>query len=212
MADTDPTNDELTTSVPTPSPSSTPTSPLDSLTQPGVSASIPTQSSTPPDSLIPDDVSSPSPELNSPAALDAQPLTPTPSFTPPTPPVTPASNSAITPDSTMTAAPSPVQPTPEAAVTSPTAPTPQSAAPANLTEGIGSGKYKVIILPEKCIGAASCVAVAPKAFRLNEQQIAEVLPTISQESDDNLLLAAQSCPTMAIEVIDTETGQKIWPK
>jgi ferredoxin len=199
MADTDPTNDELTTSIPTPSPSSTSTSPLDSLTQPGVLASIPTQSSTPSDSLIPDDVSSPSPELNSPAALDAQPLTP-------------ASNSAITPDSTMTAAPSPVQPTPEAAVTSPTAPTPQSAAPANLTEGIGSGKYKVIILPEKCIGAASCVAVAPKAFRLNEQQIAEVLPTISQESDDNLLLAAQSCPTMAIEVIDTETGQKIWPK
>lgn len=80
------------------------------------------------------------------------------------------------------------------------------------TEGKGAGRYRVRVIPDKCIGAASCVAVAPKAFKLNEQQIAVVLPTINQESDENLLLAAQSCPTMAIEVFDNETGEQVWPK
>lgn len=76
----------------------------------------------------------------------------------------------------------------------------------------GAGKYQVRVINEKCIGAASCVAVAPKAFKLNEQQIAEVLASASEESDENLLLAAQSCPTMAIEIIDSETGKKVWPR
>lgn len=79
-------------------------------------------------------------------------------------------------------------------------------------EGIGSGKYKVVVLKDKCIGAASCVAVSPKTFELNDQQIAKVLPTVKTETDENLLLAAQSCPTLAIEVYDTATGEKIWPK
>jgi ferredoxin len=79
-------------------------------------------------------------------------------------------------------------------------------------EGKGGGKYQVKIIPDKCIGAASCVAVAPKAFKLNDQQIVTVLPSINEETDENLLLAAQSCPTMAIEIVDTETGQKVWPK
>ena len=30
--------------------------------------------------------------------------------------------------------------------------------------------------------------------------------------DEEKLLAAQSCPTSAIEVYDTKTGTKIWPK
>ena len=89
---------------------------------------------------------------------------------------------------------------------------PQTPALKEVFEGKGAGKYRVVIIKDKCIGAASCVAVAPQAFKLNDQQIAEVLPTIGQETDENLLLAAQSCPTLAIEVYDTETGEKVWPK
>lgn len=72
------------------------------------------------------------------------------------------------------------------------------------------GKYLVQVINEKCIGAASCVAIAGKVFQLNEQNIAEV---ISQDgnSDDDKLLAAQSCPTGAIIVTDTTTGQQVWP-
>ncbi len=72
-------------------------------------------------------------------------------------------------------------------------------------------KYQVKVDVEKCIGAASCVAVAVKTFLLNQENKAEV---ISQDgnNDQEKMLAAQSCPTGAIEVIDTTTGEKVWPK
>lgn len=72
------------------------------------------------------------------------------------------------------------------------------------------GRYEVKVDRTKCIGAASCVAIAPKIFELDETNIAKV---ISQEGDpdDMKLLAAQSCPTMAISVTDTQTGQQVWP-
>ncbi len=72
------------------------------------------------------------------------------------------------------------------------------------------GKYKVEVIRDKCIGAASCVAIAPKVFQLDEEQIAKV---ISQDGndDDTKLLAAQSCPTTAIVVTNLETGEQVWP-
>lgn len=72
------------------------------------------------------------------------------------------------------------------------------------------GRYKVEVIRSKCISAASCVAIAPKVFQLDEEGIAVV---ISQdgESDDIKLLAAQSCPTAAIVVTDTNTNQQVWP-
>lgn len=72
-------------------------------------------------------------------------------------------------------------------------------------------KYWVRVVKDKCIGAASCVAVAEGVFRLNDGAIAEV---IDQDGnvDEEKLLAAQSCPTAAIEVIDTQTGEVVWPK
>jgi ferredoxin len=72
------------------------------------------------------------------------------------------------------------------------------------------GKYLVEVINDKCIGAASCAAIAPGVFEMSEENIAQV---ISQDGDDDetKLLAAQSCPTSAIIVTDTETGHKVWP-
>lgn len=72
-------------------------------------------------------------------------------------------------------------------------------------------KYQVKVINDKCIGAASCVAVAAMTFKLNDKNIAEI---IDQDGnvDEEKLLAAQSCPTVAIEVTDTTTGEMIWPK
>ena len=72
------------------------------------------------------------------------------------------------------------------------------------------GKYQVSVINDKCISAASCVAIAPGVFELDEEGIAKV---ISQDGDDDetKLLAAQSCPTSAIVVVDTETGTQVWP-
>lgn len=74
-----------------------------------------------------------------------------------------------------------------------------------------STRYQVKVDVEKCIGAASCVAVAALTFKLNDDNKAEVL---SQDgnSDNEKMLGAQSCPTGAIEVIDIQTGDKLWPK
>jgi ferredoxin len=91
--------------------------------------------------------------------------------------------------------------------TSPVAPT----SPAAAVQSKQIGKYHVEVIREKCIGAGSCVAIAPAVFAFDEKNIAKV---ISQdgEDDDTKLLAAQSCPTMAIVITDTETGQQVWPR
>jgi ferredoxin len=72
------------------------------------------------------------------------------------------------------------------------------------------GKYKVEVIREKCISAGSCVAIAPGVFDLDEEGIAVILSQDGND-DDTKLLAAQSCPTAAIIVTDTETGKQVWP-
>lgn len=70
------------------------------------------------------------------------------------------------------------------------------------------GKYTIKILPSKCIAAASCIAISPEVFKLNEQNIAEIIKG-GVDDADNILLAAQSCPTGAIELYEGET--QVWP-
>ena len=73
------------------------------------------------------------------------------------------------------------------------------------------GRYTVKVIRDKCIGAASCIAVAPQTFKLDDENKAIILAQ-KMDSDENLLLSAQSCPTAAIIVTDDETGEQIWPK
>ena len=61
-----------------------------------------------------------------------------------------------------------------------------------------------------CIGAASCVAVAPKAFALDGQAIAVILDTAEEEDNSALLDAAKSCPVDAI-IITGKDGKQIHP-
>ena len=72
------------------------------------------------------------------------------------------------------------------------------------------GKYQVKVIKDKCISAASCVAIAPEVFQLDEDEIAYVVSQDGRD-DETKLLAAQSCPTMAVIVTDTETGEQVWP-
>lgn len=142
---------------------------------------------------------------------------PTDSAPPPSTPAIPVTPSTDSQSPTVPTTPPavPVAPPSEPVTPPPVAPTQPSTPPitdGEVFEGKGSGKYRVVVLKDKCIGAASCVAVSPKTFELNDQQIAKVLPTVNTETDENLLLAAQSCPTLAIEVYDTTTGEKVWPK
>lgn len=61
-----------------------------------------------------------------------------------------------------------------------------------------------------CIGAATCVALAPKAYVLDSEAKAVYLDTASDESDEALLDAAKGCPVGAIKIID-DTGKQIFP-
>lgn len=72
-------------------------------------------------------------------------------------------------------------------------------------------KYQVVVDQNKCIGAAGCVAAAMLTFRLNLDKKSEIIDQ-DGNSDTEKLTAAQTCPTGAIMIVDTETGQKMWPK
>jgi len=72
------------------------------------------------------------------------------------------------------------------------------------------GKYKVQVVRDLCIGAASCIALSPSTFQLDNENKAVILDG-ADETPENLLMAAQSCPTKAIIITDTETGEQVWP-
>lgn len=85
-------------------------------------------------------------------------------------------------------------------------------------------KLRIVVDPDLCIGAASCVTIAPETFQLNVENKAEVLdhgreigePTYertieaTEEEKDTIILAAQSCPTLAITIFD-ESGTQLYP-
>ncbi|MGE5041311.1 MAG: ferredoxin [Candidatus Levyibacteriota bacterium] len=72
------------------------------------------------------------------------------------------------------------------------------------------GKYKVKVIRDLCIGAASCVAVSPNIFKLDGENKA-IIQEGQTDAEENILMAAQSCPTKAIIIIDTTTNQQVWP-
>lgn len=61
-----------------------------------------------------------------------------------------------------------------------------------------------------CIGAATCIVLAPKAWALDDEAKAIILDTTEEETDEALLEAAKGCPVMAIFITD-ENGKQIYP-
>jgi ferredoxin len=73
------------------------------------------------------------------------------------------------------------------------------------------GKIRRIFVDRvKCIGARSCVAVAPGVFQMDDQNLAYIVDPNS-EDDDTIMLAAQSCPVLAILLYDEE-GKQVFPE
>ncbi len=60
-----------------------------------------------------------------------------------------------------------------------------------------------------CIGVGNCVAIAPTAFKLDEENKAVVLEPASVD-DDTLLEAAESCPVQAI-ILEDDGGKQLYP-
>ena len=84
-------------------------------------------------------------------------------------------------------------------------------------------KIKVKVDPELCIGAAACAVVAADTFKMNDENKAHVLDhgqddqvyereiEVTEEDLAGIVLAAESCPVLAVSITD-ETGKKIFPK
>ncbi|OGZ41666.1 MAG: hypothetical protein A3C80_01000 [Candidatus Ryanbacteria bacterium RIFCSPHIGHO2_02_FULL_45_43] len=68
---------------------------------------------------------------------------------------------------------------------------------------------KIVVDRDLCIGAASCIAIAPEVFQLDEENKAIVVNP-KRADDETILLAAKSCPTKAIIVFDEE-GNQLYP-
>jgi len=71
-------------------------------------------------------------------------------------------------------------------------------------------KYRIEIDREACIGDQACTNDAPETFEMDGDNIA-VVKNPAGDSPEDILRAAQNCPTDAISVYD-ETGKKIWPE
>ena len=68
---------------------------------------------------------------------------------------------------------------------------------------------KIVVDRDLCIGAASCVVIAPGTFQLDEENKAYVV-NLEGADAETTLLAAESCPTKAIFLYD-EDGKQIYP-
>jgi ferredoxin len=74
----------------------------------------------------------------------------------------------------------------------------------------GSKISKIVIDRDLCIGAASCIAVSGITYELDgETKVVVIDP--NTVDDDTLIMSAESCPTKAIFLFDTE-GKQIFPK
>lgn len=85
-------------------------------------------------------------------------------------------------------------------------------------------KLRISVDPDLCIGAASCVTIDPETFVMNLENKAEVLDhgrspegpkyeriiEVTEAEKETIVMAAQSCPTLAISVFD-EAGAQIYP-
>ncbi len=59
---------------------------------------------------------------------------------------------------------------------------------------------------EKCMGSGNCSFWAPSTFDLDDEGVAIVVDP-EGDGDEKVVLAAQGCPTQAIEVL--KDGEKI---
>ena len=71
-------------------------------------------------------------------------------------------------------------------------------------------KYaKIVIDRDLCIGAATCVTIAPGTFQMDDENKA-ILIDLEGNDMETVLMASESCPTKAIFLYD-EDGVQVYP-
>ena len=59
-----------------------------------------------------------------------------------------------------------------------------------------------------CAGHGDCALVAPQVFQLDADDVAEV---VGSAPLDVLTEAAEACPSVAITIVDADTGDQLYP-
>lgn len=67
-------------------------------------------------------------------------------------------------------------------------------------------RYVPKVDPDECSAHGDCVEIAPEVFRLDETAV-----VIGAAPDELVLEAAEACPAVAISVIDSATGETVFP-
>jgi ferredoxin len=62
--------------------------------------------------------------------------------------------------------------------------------------------------PRACAAHGDCIDLAPHAFELNGDDVAVASGPATLEQ---LLAAAEACPSVAISVVDGDTGEQLYP-
>jgi len=83
--------------------------------------------------------------------------------------------------------------------------------PQNPSGPVTIGKLKVKVDRDLCIGAATCVAVAPMTYVMDSEAKAIILKTAVGDAPDTVIEAAKACPVAAI-IIEDETGKRVFPE
>lgn len=86
-------------------------------------------------------------------------------------------------------------------------------------------RYKIIYDRDGCIGAAACSAVAPEDWEIVADGKADLLQGKEEEEGSDIWVryideeelqrnmdAAEACPVNVIKIIDTETGEQLYPE
>ena len=66
--------------------------------------------------------------------------------------------------------------------------------------------YVPKIDPNECSAHGDCVDIAPEVFQLDD-----VATVVGTGPDTLILEAAEVCPAVAISVVDSETGETVFP-
>lgn len=61
-----------------------------------------------------------------------------------------------------------------------------------------------------CIGAATCVAIAPNTFLLDSEAKAIILDSAENDDEETIIDSARGCPVAAIYI--EKNGQRIYPE
>jgi ferredoxin len=66
--------------------------------------------------------------------------------------------------------------------------------------------YVAVIDPAACSAHGDCEDIAPEIFRLDD-----IAVVVGDGPDELMLAAAQACPSIAIRIVDRDSGEQVYP-